>query len=54
MMSTGLSRLKGLAMEMGNEIEEQNLQLDRINNKVDVVDTLIQDQNKQLRGILRK
>lgn len=54
MMAGGLSRLKGLAMEMGNEIEEQNLQLDRINNKVDIADNLIQDQNKQLRGILRK
>lgn len=54
MMSTGLSRLKGLAMEMGTEIEEQNLQLDRINNKVDFADDLLQDQNKQLRGILRK
>lgn len=41
-------------MEMGTEIEEQNLQLDRINNKVDFADDLLQDQNKQLRGILRK
>ncbi|XP_014785631.1 synaptosomal-associated protein 29 [Octopus bimaculoides] len=54
LMSTGLSRLKGLASELGNEIEEQNLQLDRINTKVEGVDSLIQGQEKQLRRILRK
>lgn len=54
MMSDGMSRLKGLAMGLGDEIERQNEQLDRINVKVEKTDGLITHQNTQMRRILKK
>ena len=52
MMSDGMSRLKGLALGLGDEIEAQNDQIDRINREVDKADISIQDKNKQMRQIL--
>ncbi len=51
-MSGGMQRLKGLALGLGDEIERQNEQIDRIEGKVGRADTTIRDQNKQIRGIL--
>ena len=52
MMSDGMSRLKNLALGLGDEIETQNEQIDRINSKVDRADISIQDKNRQMRQIL--
>lgn len=53
MMSQGMERLKGLAMGLGDEIESQNDQLDRINLGVDRADIKVKDQNRQMRKILK-
>lgn len=53
-ISDGLTALKGLALGLGNEIERQNTQLDRMGPKVDKANTLLEGQNKQMRNILRK
>jgi len=53
-MSTGVSRLKDLAVGLGDEIGAQNDQLDRIAPKVERADTKIRDQNRQMRHILGK
>ncbi|XP_012946367.1 synaptosomal-associated protein 29 [Aplysia californica] len=54
MMGEGMARLKGLAAGLGDEIERQNDQLDRINVKVDGTDDLLSHQNTQMRRILKK
>ena len=53
-MSLGLFRLKGLAIGLGDEINEQNDLLDRIQNKADKADSIIHEQNTQIRHILKK
>ena len=53
LMSQGMTRLKGLAQGLGNEIEAQNEQLDRINAGVDRADIKLKDQNRQMRKILK-
>ncbi|XP_050408019.1 synaptosomal-associated protein 29 isoform X1 [Patella vulgata] len=53
LMSAGMARLKGLATGLGDEIDTQNEQLDRINRKVDVANHRLEGQNKQMRGILK-
>ena len=53
-MSTGVTRLKGLAVGLGDEISAQNDQLERIGPKVERADTKIRDQNRQMRHILGK
>lgn len=53
-MSVGMSRLKSLAMGLGDEIETQNDQVDRITGKVDNTDERIRDKNAQMRRILGK
>jgi len=53
-MSSGVSRLKGLAVNLGDEISAQNDQLERIAPKVERADTKIRDQNRQMRHILGK
>ncbi|KAH3857605.1 synaptosomal-associated protein 29-like [Dreissena polymorpha] len=53
LMSEGMSRLKGLAIGLGDEIKTQNEQLDRINVQVGRADIKITDQNRQMRGILK-
>jgi hypothetical protein len=54
MMSGGLSRLKDLARGMGEEIDQQNVALDRINPKVNRANDLLENQNKQMFKILKK
>lgn len=53
MMSEGMARLKGLAQGLGDEIESQNAQLDRINISADRADIKLTDQNRQMKGILK-
>jgi len=53
-MSTGVYRLKDLAVGLGDEISAQNDQLDQIAPKVERADTKIRDQNRQMRHILGK
>lgn len=55
MMSHGITNLKMLATGLGDEIENQNDQLEnRIMPKVDRADIKIRDQNRQMRQILGK
>ena len=54
MMSDGMSRLKNLAMGLGDEIQTQNEQLDRIDLGVGRAHDTIDDQNRQMRRILHK
>ena len=54
LMSDGMSRLKGLALGLGDEIEKQNDQLDRLDTKVAKTDTKLQGQNRQINKILYK
>jgi len=53
-LSLGLGRLKGLAIGLGSEIEEQNEILDRLGASVDKADLGIGIQNKQMQKILKK
>jgi len=53
-MSSGVLRLKHLAVGLGDEISAQNAQLDTIGPKVERADTKIRDQNRQMRHILGK
>ena len=54
LMSDGMSRLKGLALGLGDEIEKQNDQLDRLDTKVAKTDSKLQGQNRQINKILYK
>jgi len=44
-----LGNLKGIAQEMGNELDRQNKQLDRLNDKVQTQDDRITPLNKRIR-----
>lgn len=48
-----VGNLKSMAMDMGNEIDTQNRQLDRINAKAEANDVRIQNANTRARDILR-
>jgi len=50
----GLSRLKNLALGLGDEIEDQNLMLGRITTKAERAEDTLQYQNRQMKQILRK
>ncbi|XP_075218522.1 synaptosomal-associated protein 29kDa [Lycorma delicatula] len=52
-MMGSLSRLKGLAHELGEEIESQNDLLDNILPKVEKSDITIQRQNKDIKRLLK-
>merc|ERR1719232_759015 len=54
MMSAGLGRLKDLGLGLESEVDAQNAQLNRIQGQVERADVTIQDQNRQMRGILGK
>ena len=54
LLGAGMSRLKGLAAGLGDEISRQNDQLDRINVNVEKTDDLIVNQNVQMRKILKR
>lgn len=53
-MSLGLSRLKGLAQGLGEEITDQNSMLDRISEKADHADVTIGSQNTQMKKLLKR
>ena len=53
-MSSGLSRLRGLAMGLGDEMDKQNEQLDRIDPKLERANVILKDQNRQMGQILKK
>lgn len=53
-ISNGLTTLKGLALGLGDEIERQNNQLDRLGPKVGKANDRLEHQNKQMKTILRK
>lgn len=53
-MCTSISRLKGLASELGNEIEGQNDLIGNIIDKTDKADLTITKQNKDMARILKK
>ena len=52
MMSGGLSQLKNLALGLGQEIKDQNEQIDRIMVQSEHGDTKLREQNRQMRGVL--
>ena len=52
-MSLGLTRLTSLAKDMSFELDRQNPVIDRIGAKVDVTNNRIDDQNKQMKKILK-
>lgn len=51
-MCGNLSRLKGLATDLGSEIESQNDLLDNMNYKMDDVDIKLSKQNKDIHKLL--
>ncbi|KDR12010.1 synaptosomal-associated protein 29 [Zootermopsis nevadensis] len=53
-MCSSLSRLKGLAQGLGEEIDTQNEVLDRLNDKTDKADFTILRQNKEMNKLLKK
>ncbi|XP_077996280.1 synaptosomal-associated protein 29-like [Glandiceps talaboti] len=53
-MSSGMNRLKDLALGLGDEIERQNDQIDRLNQKSDKADTSLFSANKEMNKILYK
>lgn len=53
-MCTNISRLKGLASELGNEIESQNDLLGNIMEKTEKADLTITKQNKDMVRLLKK
>lgn len=53
-LSSGLSRLKGLAQGLGEEITDQNTLLDRISEKAERADTTIGSQNTQMKKLLKR
>lgn len=52
-MAEGMTRLKGLAVDMGDELDAQNKQLDRINIATAESQATITDQNKQIKKLLK-
>jgi len=53
-LGLGLSRLKGLALGLGEEIEQQNEIIEKITTKAERSEDTIQYQNRQMRNILKK
>ncbi|KAF7285910.1 hypothetical protein GWI33_009381 [Rhynchophorus ferrugineus] len=53
-MCSNISRLKGLASELGEEIDSQNDLIDNITNKAEKAELTVQKQNKDMQKILKK
>lgn len=53
-MSLGLSRLKGLALNLNTELEEHDEILDRLDDKTSYTHMRVQKQNKDMNKILKK
>ena len=52
-VSMALGNLKNMAMDMGNELERQNVQLDRVNAKAELNDDRIREANTRAQKIYR-
>lgn len=52
-VSRALGNLKNMAVDMGNELERQNVQLDRVNAKAEANDERVQAANVRTKKILR-
>lgn len=50
-MSSGLSRLKSLALGLQTEIEEQDDMLDRLTRKVETLDVNIKNTDRKVRQL---
>lgn len=50
-MSSGLSRLKSLALGLQTEIEEQDDMLDRLTKKVETLDVNIKNTDRKVRQL---
>lgn len=53
-VSSYLGNLKNMALDMGDTIENQNKQLDRIGGKIEDGNTRVQFANKKTQDLLRK
>lgn len=53
-MSSSISRLKGLAIGLSEEIDTQNDLIDNITDKAEKADITLQRQNKDIRHLLKK
>ena len=53
-MASSISRLKGLALDLGDEIEQQNDLIDNIMVKTDKADFSINRQQKEINRLLKK
>lgn len=53
-MCSNISRLKGLASELGSEIESQNDLIGNIIDKTENADLTVTKQNKEMVRILKK
>ncbi len=50
-MSLGLGRLKNLGLGLQSEIDDQDVSLDALLNKVDTMDGKISSTNRQLKNL---
>ena len=53
-MSQGLSRLRGLAMGLGEGSADQNVLIDRVHEKAEYADATVGSQNAQMKKILKR
>ncbi|KAK4328601.1 hypothetical protein Pmani_001077 [Petrolisthes manimaculis] len=53
-MSACLSRIRGLAVGLGSEIEDRNQKIDRIHSKAERADLNISSQNTQMKKIIKR
>lgn len=53
-MSGSLARLKGLAIELSEEIDSQNDLIENVTDKTEIADIMLERQNKDMRNLLRK
>ena len=51
-LSSGLTNLKHMAMDMGNEVTSQNAQLERVSKKAGVLDTRLHSANTRADNLL--
>lgn len=52
-MSSGLGRLKNLGLEMSRELERQDPLIDRLNEKTERTHVRIENQNTQMKKLLK-
>ena len=52
-LASGLTNLKQMAMDMGNEVTSQNAQLSRVANKAKVLDSRLHTANQRADNLQR-